>query len=230
MNGIIGGPVPIYPSTHFLLYSCFLILGSCFCATRSALCTLNREYLMGEAIQIKAPLTDDVVQMLKIGDSVLINGIIYTGRDSAHKRLIETLDKGEDLPVDLAGQIIYYAGPAPARPGRPIGSVGPTTSYRMDPFAPRLIAIGLKGMIGKGNRSDEVKEALKTYTAVYFGAIGGAAALMAKSVKKAEVVAYPDLGPEAIRRLEVEGFPATVVNDCHGGDLYQNGMSRYRVV
>jgi fumarate hydratase subunit beta len=182
---------------------------------------------MGKAIQITAPLTDDTVLMLKIGDSVLINGIMYTGRDSAHKRLIETLDRGEVLPVDFEGQIIYYAGPAPARPGRPIGSVGPTTSYRMDPFAPRLIAIGLKGMIGKGNRSEEVKEALKTYKAVYFGAIGGAAALMAKSVKKAEVVAYPDLGPEAIRCLEVENFPAVVVNDCYGGDLYQEGMAEF---
>ena len=184
---------------------------------------------MGESIQIHTPLTDDAVRKLKIGDSVQISGIIYTGRDSAHKRLIETLDRGETLPVDLRNQIIYYAGPAPAPPGRPIGSIGPTTSYRMDPYAPRLIAIGLKGMIGKGNRSGEVREALKTYVAVYFGAIGGAAALMAKSVKKAEVVAYPDLGPEAIRRLEVEQFPAIVVNDCYGGDLYLEGMAKYRL-
>jgi fumarate hydratase subunit beta len=179
--------------------------------------------------KITAPLSNDMIQHLKIGDSVLISGIIYTGRDSAHKRLIETLDRGDDLPIDIKGQIIYYAGPAPAKPGRPIGSIGPTTSYRMDPFAPRLIELGLKGMIGKGNRSEEVKNAIRQYKAVYFGAIGGAAALMAKSVKKAEVVAYEDLGPEAIRRLEVENFPAVVVNDCHGGDLYQEGMAKYQI-
>jgi fumarate hydratase subunit beta len=179
--------------------------------------------------KITTPLSNDMVQHLKIGDSVLISGVIYTGRDSAHKRLIETLDRGDDLPIDIKGQIIYYAGPAPARPGRPIGSIGPTTSYRMDPFAPRLITLGLKGMIGKGNRSEEVRKAIVKYKAVYFGAIGGAAALMAKSVKKAEVVAYEDLGPEAIRRLEVENFPAVVVNDCHGGDLYQEGMAKYQI-
>jgi fumarate hydratase subunit beta len=184
---------------------------------------------MGQAKQIITPLNEETIQNLKIGDSVLISGIIYTGRDSAHKRLIETLDQGNGLPIDIQGQIIYYAGPAPAKPGRPIGSIGPTTSYRMDPFAPRLIALGLKGMIGKGNRSEEVKRALVQYKAVYFGAIGGAAALMAKSVQKAEVFAYEDLGPEAIRRLEVENFPAVVVNDCHGGDLYQEGMAKYQI-
>jgi fumarate hydratase subunit beta len=184
---------------------------------------------MGEAKQIVTPLTDQSVIKLKIGDSVLISGIIYTGRDSAHKRLIETLDQGNDLPIDIKGQIIYYAGPAPAKPGRPIGSIGPTTSYRMDPFAPRLITLGLKGMIGKGNRSEEVRKAIVKYKAVYFGAIGGAAALMARSVKKAEIVAYEDLGPEAIRRLEVENFPAVVVNDCHGGDLYLEGMAKYQI-
>lgn len=183
---------------------------------------------MSEPRRISAPLTDELVENLKIGDSVLISGVLYTGRDSAHKRLIEALERGDDLPVDFKGQIIYYAGPAPAKPGKPIGSVGPTTSYRMDPFAPKLIAIGLKGMIGKGNRSQEVIEAIKKYKAVYFGAIGGAAALMAKAVKKAEIVAYEDLGPEAIRRLEVEDFPAVVVNDCQGGDLYKEGMERYR--
>jgi len=183
---------------------------------------------MAEPKKIMTPLTDEMVEDLHIGDSVLINGVIYTGRDSAHKRLIEVLNRGEELPVDFRGQIIYYAGPAPAKPGRPIGSIGPTTSYRMDPYAPRLIAEGLKGMIGKGNRSEEVIEALRKHKAVYFGAIGGAAALMAKSVKKAAVVAYEDLGPEAIRRLEVEDFPAIVVNDCHGRDLYKEGMERYR--
>lgn len=183
---------------------------------------------MAEPKNIVTPLTDDVVENLRIGDSVLISGVLYTGRDSAHKRLADTLDRGEALPVDFRGQIMYYAGPAPAKPGKPIGSVGPTTSYRMDPYAPRLIANGLKGMIGKGNRSEEVLESIQRHKAVYFGAIGGAAALMAKAVKKAEIVAYEDLGPEAIRRLEVEDFPAVVVNDCHGGDLYKEGMERYR--
>lgn len=177
---------------------------------------------------ITVPLADEAIEDLRIGDAVLISGVVYTGRDSAHKRLVDALDRGEQLPVDLKGQIIYYAGPAPAKPGHPIGSIGPTTSYRMDPYAPRLIARGLKGMIGKGNRSSEVIEALQQHKAVYFGAIGGAAALMAKSVKKAEVVAFEDLGPEAIRRLEVKDFPAVVVNDCHGGDLYKEGMETYR--
>ena len=183
---------------------------------------------MSELKIITTPLTDEMVEDLRIGESVLINGVIFTGRDSAHKRLVDTLEKGEALPVDLRGQIIYYAGPAPAKPGNPIGSIGPTTSYRMDPFAPLLIANGLKGMIGKGNRNDDVVNAQQKYKAVYFGAIGGAAALMAKAVKKAEVVAYEDLGPEAIRRLEVEDFPAVVVNDCHGGDLYKEGMKKYK--
>ncbi|RKY53541.1 MAG: Fe-S-containing hydro-lyase [Candidatus Neomarinimicrobiota bacterium] len=183
---------------------------------------------MSEPKKITVPLTDKIVEDLHIGDSVLITGVIYTGRDSAHKRLIEAIDRGEKLPIDLKGQIIYYAGPAPAKPGKPIGSIGPTTSYRMDPYAPRLIELGLKGMIGKGNRSEEVIEAIKKYKAVYFGAIGGAAALIAESVKKAEVIAYEDLGPEAIRRLEVENFPAIVVNDCYGKDLYKKGMERYR--
>lgn len=183
---------------------------------------------MAESKRITVPLINEVVENLQIGDSVLISGIIYTGRDSAHKRLVDTLDRGDALPVDFRGQIIYYAGPAPAKPGRPIGSIGPTTSYRMDPYTPRLIAQGLKGMIGKGNRSEEVRKALQKYKAIYFGAIGGAAALMARSVKKAEIVAYEDLGPEAIRRLEVEDFPAVVVNDCHGGDLYREGMEKYR--
>ena len=183
---------------------------------------------MAEPKKIVTPLTDEAVESLRIGDSVLISGVIYTGRDSAHKRLVEALDRGEELPVDFQGQIIYYAGPAPAKPGKPIGSVGPTTSYRMDPYAPRLIEKGLKGMIGKGNRAQEVIEAIQKYKAVYFGAIGGAAALMAKAVKTAKVVAYEDLGPEAIRRLEVENFPAVVVNDCQGGDLYIEGMKKYR--
>ncbi|RKY82474.1 Fe-S-containing hydro-lyase [candidate division KSB1 bacterium] len=182
---------------------------------------------MAEPKRITTPLSDEVIKDLHIGDSVLISGVIYTARDSAHKRLIEALERGEELPVDLKGQIIYYAGPAPAKPGKPIGSIGPTTSYRMDPYAPILIEKGLKGMIGKGNRSDEVIEAIKKHTAVYFGAIGGAAALGAKSIKKAEFVAYEDLGPEAIRRLEVVDFPAVVVNDCYGGDIYKQGLKEY---
>ena len=183
---------------------------------------------MAEPKKVTTPLTDEVVENLRIGDSVLISGVIYTGRDSAHKRLVDTLNRGEKLPVDFRGQIIYYAGPAPAKPGKPVGSIGPTTSYRMDSYAPKLIGEGLKGMIGKGNRSEEVVQAIQKHKAAYFGAIGGAAALMAKTVKKAEVVAYEDLGPEAIRRLEVENFPAVVVNDCYGGDLYKEGMARYR--
>ena len=182
---------------------------------------------MAETKRITLPLTNEAVADLRIGDSVLITGVVYTGRDSAHKRLVDALKAGGKMPVDFTGQIIYYAGPAPAKPGNPIGSIGPTTSYRMDPYAPELIANGLKGMIGKGNRSEEVQKALREHCAVYFGAIGGAAALMAKSVKKAEIVAYEDLGPEAIRRLEVVDFPAVVVNDCHGGDLYKEGMKQY---
>jgi len=176
---------------------------------------------------ITTPLTDEIIKDLHIGDSVLISGVIYTARDSAHKRLLEALERGEDLPVDIKGQIIYYAGPAPAKPGNPIGSIGPTTSYRMDPYTPDLLSRGLKGMIGKGNRSDAVVQALQDHTAVYFGAIGGAAALGAQSIKKAEFVAYEDLGPEAIRRLEVKDFPAVVVNDCYGKDIYKQGMEQY---
>lgn len=183
---------------------------------------------MAEPKKIVTPLSNKIVESLKIGDSVLISGSLYTGRDSAHKRLIETLESGGDLPFDIRGQIIYYAGPAPARQGKPIGSIGPTTSYRMDPFTPKLVALGLKGMIGKGNRSQEVIASLQQHKAVYFGAIGGAAALMAKCVIRAEAVAYEDLGPEAIRKLEVQDFPVVVVNDCYGGDLYVEGIRRYR--
>jgi len=185
---------------------------------------------MPDAMKINTPLSDSVIRTLKTGENVLISGVVYTARDSAHKRIIETLERGDDLPVNLAGQIIYYAGPSPAKPGRVIGSVGPTTACRMDSFTPVLLEIGLKGMIGKGNRSDDVRRALQEFTAVYFGAIGGAAALMARCVKKAEIAAYEDLGPEAIRRLEVIEFPAVVVNDCYGGDLYEQGRSAYKRV
>jgi len=173
------------------------------------------------AIEVTTPLTDEVIKKLKAGDSVLITGIIYTARDAAHKRLMESLAKGEKLPVELKGQVFYYAGPAPAPPGKPIGSVGPTTSYRMDSFAPKTMELGLKGMIGKGPRSREVVDAMKKHGAVYFAAVGGAGALLAKCVKKAKVVAYDDLGAEAITELTVEKFPAIVAIDCKGNDLYQ---------
>ncbi len=184
---------------------------------------------MPKQIRLTTPLSNEDIENLKIGDKVLLNGVLFTGRDAAHKRLFDLIKKGEDLPIDLKGQVIYYVGPTPAKPGKPIGSAGPTTSYRMDPFAPTLIGLGLKGMIGKGNRSQEVIESMKKYKAVYFGATGGAGALIAKRIKKATVVAYEDLGPEAIRRLEVEDFPVTVVNDCNGGDLYKEGIKRFAI-
>ena len=183
---------------------------------------------MSKPIQLKTPISDEDVERLKIGDRVLISGTIYTGRDAAHKRLSDLLKQGKDLPFDIKGQIIYYVGPTPARPGRVFGSAGPTTSYRMDAYSPALLEKGLKGMIGKGMRSEAVKEAMKKYRAVYFAATGGAGALLAKRVKKAEVVAYEDLGTEAIRRLEVEDFPVIVINDVRGNDLYIEGERRYR--
>ena len=182
---------------------------------------------MSREIKLQTPLTDADVEALRIGDRVFLSGIIYTARDAAHKRLIDLMDAGKPLPFNLQGSVIYYVGPAPAPPGKPIGSAGPTTSYRMDPFAPRLMAAGLKGMIGKGNRAPEVVEAIKKYKAVYFGAIGGAGALMAKSIIASEIIAYEDLGPEAIRRLEVRDLPVFVINDTVGGDLYQEGMQQY---
>jgi fumarate hydratase subunit beta len=186
-----------------------------------------REKLMQK--KIKLPLTDKTVADLKARDNVLLTGIIYIARDAAHKRIVEAIDKGQRPPFDVRGQTIYYMGPAPAKPGNTIGSAGPTTSYRMDPYAPLLIALGLKGMIGKGERSQEVLDAIKKYKAVYFAAIGGAGALISKSIKKAEVIAYEDLGAEAVRRLEVEEFPVTVINDIYGGDLYEQGKAKYRI-
>jgi fumarate hydratase subunit beta len=180
------------------------------------------------AKKISLPLNEETLKGLRAGDDVLLSGVIYVGRDAAHKRLIETLERGEPLPFDIKGQTIYFMGPTPPRPGRPIGSAGPTTSGRMDSYSPRLIAEGLKGMIGKGMRSEAVKEAMTKYQAVYFGAIGGAGALAARSIKKSEVVAYEELGAEAIRRLEVTDFPVTVVNDIYGGDLYEEGKAKYR--
>ena len=182
---------------------------------------------MPEIYHLTTPLKDEVVEKLRTGDQVYITGDIYTARDSAHKRLIEALDEGKPLPADFKGQVIYYAGPSPAKPGKPIGSVGPTTSYRMDAYAPRLYDLGLKATIGKGHRGPEVIESLKKNKAVYLAAIGGAAALLARSVKASETVAYEELGPEAIRRLTVENFPAIVVNDVLGGDLYREGKKQY---
>jgi fumarate hydratase subunit beta len=180
------------------------------------------------ARNVELPLSDDVLETLHAGDELLLTGVMYVGRDAAHKRMIETLEAGEMLPVDLKGQVIYFMGPTPARPGKIIGSAGPTSSYRMDSYSPRLIAEGLKGMIGKGMRSGEVKEAMKRYNAVYFGAIGGAGALISSCIKKVEVVAYDDLGTEALRRIHVRDFPVTVVNDIYGGDIYEEGRAQFR--
>ena len=177
--------------------------------------------------KITTPLTDDTILNLKTGDEVLISGLIYTARDQAHFRLVKLIEKNNPLPFDIQGQIIYYVGPTPEKPGEVIGSAGPTTSYRMDKYAPTLIKLGLKGMIGKGKRSDEVKDAIKKYKAVYFGAIGGAGALISKTIKSSKVIAYEDLLSEAVRELVVEDFPAIVVNDVYGGDLYEEGRERY---
>ena len=179
--------------------------------------------------KIMLPLTEETLASLKAGDNILLTGTMYVGRDAAHKRMVEALEQGRPLPFDVKGQVIYFMGPSPARPGQPIGSAGPTTSGRMDSYSPRLIAEGLKGMIGKGMRSQEVKDVMKKYKVVYLAAIGGAGALISKTIKKSEVIAYEELGAEAIRRLEVEDFPATVVNDIYGGDLYQEGKARYRI-
>jgi fumarate hydratase subunit beta len=178
---------------------------------------------------IRSPLDEETIKKLKAGDRVLITGVIYTARDAAHKRIVEALDRGEKLPFNITDQTIYYMGPTPARPGKVIGSAGPTTSGRMDSYAVSLIAAGLRGMVGKGSRSQAVKDAMKKYKAVYFAAIGGAGALISKSIKMAKVIAYEDLGAEAVRRLEVENFPATVINDIYGGDLYEQGKAKYRV-
>lgn len=178
-----------------------------------------------DPVHLSTPLKNEDVSLLKTGQRAFLTGILYTARDTAHRRLVEMMDRGEDLPMDLEGQVIYFAGPSPARPGRPIGSVGPTTSYRMDPYSPRLMEKGLRGMIGKGSRSQEVRDALKTCGCVYFGATGGAGALLARSIQKMEMVAFEDLGPEAIRRLWVNEFPVVVINDMYGGDLYEESRA-----
>ena len=184
---------------------------------------------MANEIKITAPLDDATVAKLKAGDQVSITGVIYTARDTAHKRLVDALDAGQPLPFDMNGQVIYYVGPSPAKPGKVIGSAGPTTSYRMDLYAERLMEKGMKGMIGKGMRDKKVIEAMKKHKCVYFAAIGGAAALIARSIKAVEIIAYEDLGPEAVRRMEVENFKAVVINDIYGNDLYDIGKAQYRV-
>lgn len=178
--------------------------------------------------RISAPLSEKTVRELAAGDSVAISGTIYTGRDAAHKRLFEAIKEGRPLPFELQGAVIYYVGPSPAKPGQVIGSAGPTTSYRMDAYSPLLIEHGLRGMIGKGNRTQPVIDAMKKFGAVYFAAVGGAAALIARSIRAAKPVAYDELGPEAVQELTVEDFPAIVINDIHGNDLYEQGVARYR--
>lgn len=177
--------------------------------------------------RISTPLTDEKVKDLKVGDSILLSGVIYTARDAAHKRLVELLDEGKELPIDIKDSIIYFVGPSPTKPGYAIGSAGPTTSYRMDAYSPRLLDLGLKGMIGKGKRNKDVIDSMIKNTAVYFGAIGGAAALIARSITKCDIVAYEDLGAEAIRRLEIKDMPLTVVIDSEGNNLYEIGRKEY---
>jgi fumarate hydratase subunit beta len=181
-----------------------------------------------ESTRIFIPLTEPAVLELHSGDSVLLSGTVLTARDAAHKRLFDLIRNGKPLPIDLSGQVLYYAGPAPARPGKVIGPVGPTSSYRMDPYTSVLLERGLKGMIGKGNRTESVVRDIQKHKAVYFAAVGGAAALIAQCVKKAEVIAFEDLGPEAVYRLEVKDFPLVVAVDCHGGDLYREGVEKYK--
>lgn len=178
---------------------------------------------------IHTPLTDAALGALRAGDPVLVTGVIYAARDAAHRRLVAALEAGEPLPFDPRGQILYYVGPSPARPGRPIGSAGPTSSYRMDPYTPRLLEQGVKGLIGKGPRSPAVRAALRRHGAVYLAATGGAAALIAAAIKTARILAYEDLGAEALQELRVEDFPAIVVDDLHGGDAYEDGQAAYRM-
>jgi fumarate hydratase subunit beta len=183
---------------------------------------------MADSVALTTPLTDEVIERLTIGTHVTFTGVIYTARDSAHKRLLELVKEGKPLPVDLRGQVIYYVGPTPPRPGAVIGSAGPTTSMRLDPYTPAMLDLGVKGIIGKGGRGPAVREAIKQHHAVYCIAVGGTGALLNRHIKKAEVIAFEELGTEALRRLEVEGFPAIVVNDCHGGDLLEVGKKQYR--
>jgi len=181
-----------------------------------------------DVISITSPIESEVIRGLKVGTRVLISGVVYTARDAAHRRLVQAIEEGEKLPLNLKGQTMYYMGPSPARPGQVIGSAGPTTSSRMDIYTLTLLDAGLKAMIGKGSRSDVVREAMKKHRAIYFVTIGGAGALLSKAIKKAKVVAYPELATEAIMRLELEGFPAIVANDIYGDDLFLQGRARYR--
>ncbi|MFG6376371.1 MAG: Fe-S-containing hydro-lyase [Desulfovibrio sp.] len=185
---------------------------------------------MSQAKHIRAPFDEETAKSLKAGDRVLISGTILAARDAAHKKMVETLDKGEKLPVDLEGQVVYYVGPSPAKPGHVIGSAGPTTSGRMDAYAPRLMACGLKGMIGKGYRKKKVVDAMEKYGVPYMAAVGGAGALIARTIKKYTVLAWPELGPEALAEMEVEDFPAVVVIDCEGNDYYEAGQKPYRKI
>jgi len=178
-------------------------------------------------MNIKSPI-EEVIEKLVVGTRVTISGVIYTARDAAHHRIIQALDRGEELPFDLKGQTLYYMGPSPARAGQVIGSAGPTTSSRMDKYTPKLLAAGIKATIGKGSRSTEVREAIKKYKAVYLVATGGAGALLARAIKEVEVIAYEELGAEAIRRLTVENFPAIVANDIYGEDLFEQGRAKYK--
>ncbi len=189
-----------------------------------------KEEEMSKTYHLTTPLSDEDVVQLKVGDIVYLSGIIYTARDAAHKKLIDLMDEGKELPFNVKGSVIYFVGPTPPKPGDPIGSAGPTTSYRMDSYSPRLInEMGQKGMIGKGKRNQEVIDACVKSKAIYFGATGGAGALLARQIKSAEVIAYPELGPEAIRKLEVVDFPLTVVNDTYGDDLYKIGRAKYEI-
>ncbi len=183
---------------------------------------------MAESKAITLPLTDEAIAGLRIGDRVEFSGVMYGARDAAHKRLIALADAGEALPLDLRGQVIYYLGPTPTRPGRVIGSAGPTTAMRLDPYTPRMLELGVKGIIGKGGRGPAVREAIRASRAVYCIAVGGTGALLNRHIQSVEVVAFEDLGTEAIRRLEVDRFPAIVVNDAHGGDLLEAGKAQYR--
>jgi len=178
---------------------------------------------------LTTPLTSEDTKKLKAGDTVLLNGTLYTARDAAHSRLVKLIEEGKELPFDIEGSVIYFVGPTPPKPGDPIGSAGPTTSYRMDSFSPTMLKSGSKGMIGKGKRSQEVKDACVEYDGVYFGATGGAGALLGKQITSAEVIAYPELGPEAVRKITVKDFPVTVINDTYGNDLYQLGREQYEV-
>lgn len=184
---------------------------------------------MQDEKKIAVPLDDETVKDLKAGDRVSITGTMYTARDAAHKRIVEAMDQNKPLPFDLNGQVVYYVGPSPAKPGQIIGSAGPTTSYRMDAYAERLMEKGMKGMIGKGMRSPDIITAMKKHKCVYFAAIGGAAALIAKSIKSVEVIAYEELGPEAVRKMAVEDFKAIVINDIYGEDFYEIGKEKYKV-